>query len=115
MDWSATHCRPIAQQSAKIVRPRQMQRSTLTSLATDCECVNPSRVKLFLDWGRRITALGQLSFDFQLERQTKDRTNEHSTNGGVAAQGFENADDRVAAPNRDPVGSNRLRRDLRLW
>src|SRR5436309_7983214 len=37
------------------------------------------------------------------------------TNGGVAAQGFENADDRVAAPNRDPVGSNRLRRDLRLW
>jgi hypothetical protein len=37
------------------------------------------------------------------------------TSCGVVAKAFENADDRVAAPNRDPVGSNLLRRDLRLW
>src|SRR5204863_616271 len=37
------------------------------------------------------------------------------TSCGVVATAFENADDRVAAPNRDPVGSNLLRRDLRVW
>ena len=37
------------------------------------------------------------------------------TSGGVAAPAFGNADDRVAVPNRDPVESNLLRQDLRLW
>src|SRR6266480_6366172 len=40
MDWSASHCRPIAQHSAKIVIVRQIQRSTLTRLGTRRSWVN---------------------------------------------------------------------------
>ena len=42
MDWSATHCRPIAQQSAQIIKARARQRTTLMSLASDCPHVNPT-------------------------------------------------------------------------
>ncbi len=33
----------------------------------------------------------------------------------AAQRAFESVGDRVAAPNRGPVGSNLLPRDLRLW
>ena len=40
MDWSASHCRPIAQQRAKIVTARAVQRSTLARVAIECPRVN---------------------------------------------------------------------------
>jgi len=90
-DCSATQCNPIAQQSAKIVTARAMQRTTLTRLETHYPYVNPSGrkclpmmlrdlnsgeiVSLILCWQLCIALPRQFSFDFQLQRQTKERAN----------------------------------------
>src|SRR5215471_1078842 len=89
MDCSATHCRPIAQQSAKIVTARAKQRTTLPRLANPSAYVNDPDQRLFINLVTlyllrvkpsmvlRFAAPRQLSFDFQLERQTKKRADEH--------------------------------------
>jgi hypothetical protein len=61
-DCSANQCNPIAQQSAKIVTARAMQRTTLTRLETDCRYVN-----LVLVYVWYIALPRQSSFDFQLQ------------------------------------------------
>src|SRR5262249_26252699 len=56
MDWSATHCRPTAQQRAKIVTARAMQRSTLARVEIYCPRVNPpSRTRTRVEWYKRRT------------------------------------------------------------
>src|SRR6516164_5774159 len=90
MDCSVNQCRPIAQQSAKIVTARPMERNTFdTSHRQFMRQRMRSRVAGFSDkWNQQHRSLvrcwkiwtvvpGQSSFDFKLERQTQECTNEH--------------------------------------
>src|SRR6266568_3808422 len=90
IDCSATHCKPIAQQSTLIVRARARQGTTLPSLANPSTYVNHSRsagffnlVTLHLPREKPSMVLcfaapGQFPFDFQLEGQTEKRADEHN-------------------------------------
>src|SRR5215475_11988136 len=109
MDWSVNQCRPIAQQSAKIVRTRPMQRNTLRDYASGIRT--------------SILAMDQLTpfvvpcFETELLRyRVKQETYDQwfTVNRGVAARAFENANYCAAVPSLGFVGSHRPPRDLHL-
>src|SRR6516164_6157350 len=90
MDWSVNHCRPIAQQSAKIVTTRPTQRNTFDTsyrermrqrmrsrVAVTSDKWNQPHRSLVRRWKIWTVAPRQSSFDFKLERQTQERADEH--------------------------------------